>query len=72
MDFSLGLPHTLKKHNSILTVVDRLSKIAHFISYSKTADASNVAHLFCREVICLHGFPKIIVFNRNIQFTSHF
>lgn len=66
MDFILGVHRTLKKYDSIVVVVDRFSKMAHFILCNKTSYASHVAHIFCRVLICLLGLPKTIVSDREI------
>ena len=72
MDFITGLPQTRKNHDSIMVVVDKLSKATHFIPMHSTYKAVQIAHLFMKNVFRLHGLPKVIISDRDVKFTSTF
>jgi hypothetical protein len=71
MDFITGFPRTSKQHDSIMVVVEKLTKDAHFIPLRTTHKVVDVAGIFMREVAWLHGISKTIVSDRDPKFTSN-
>jgi len=72
MDFITGLPKTRKNNDSIMVVVDKLSKSAHFIPMQSTYKAVLIAHIFMKNIFRLHGLLKKIISNRDVKFTMVF
>ena len=71
-NFITGFPLTKKQHDSIMVVVNKLSKSAHFIPVKSTYKAVNVAEIFLKEVFQLDGVPKMIISDWDVKFTSNF
>jgi hypothetical protein len=65
-------PITTKQHDSIMVVVDKLTKDAHFILVKIVHKAANIVDIYMREIVKLHGVPKTIVSDRDPKFTSNF
>lgn len=61
MDFTIGFPRTSRQHDSIMVVVDKLTKATHFIPMTCTHSSSEVAHVFIRDILRLHGVAKKIM-----------
>jgi transposase InsO family protein len=71
MDFITDLPSS-KAFNSIFVVVDRLTKMAHFMPCNKIVTGEEIARLLMDNIYKNHGLPDDIISNRGSKFTSKF
>jgi len=70
MDFITGLPTMSRQDDSIMVVVDRLKKVLHFIPVKSTYSTNDVAHVFIKDVVRLHGGLKKIMLDKDAKFTT--
>nr|GEV33049.1 reverse transcriptase domain-containing protein [Tanacetum cinerariifolium] len=71
-DFVGGLPRTPCGYDTILVIVDRLTKSTHFLRTKKTDNMEKLTQLYLKEVVCKHGVPISITSDRDSHFTSRF
>jgi len=71
VDFVVELPLS-SRHDAVITVVDSVSKRAHFIPMHTTVTAEGAARLFLHQVWKLHGLPKCVVSDHRPQFIACF
>nr|GFC06770.1 putative reverse transcriptase domain-containing protein [Tanacetum cinerariifolium] len=72
MDFVTKLTKTQSGNDTIRVVVDRLSKSAHFLLMKETDPMDKLARLYLKEVVTRHEIPVLIIFDRDLRFTSNF
>ena len=72
MDFIDGLPRTRRGNDSIWVIVGRFTKTAHFIPVRSNRTAQNLAQIYFKEIVRLHGVPSSIVSDRDLIFASKF
>jgi hypothetical protein len=71
LDFIEGLPSSYH-YDTILVVIDKLTKYGHFIPLKHPFSATSIVRLFLDNVYRLHGLPKVIISDRDKVFTSTF
>jgi hypothetical protein len=72
MDLIVGLLRTHSGYDSIWVILDRLTKVAHFIPAKTTYSGLQLVELYMSRIVCLHGVPKKIVFDRGTPITLKF
>ena len=72
MDFVTHLPRTSLRHDAVWVIVDRLTKLAHFLAMRMTFTLEEFYRLYVQEIVRLHGVLMSIVSNRDPRFMAHF
>ncbi|KAL5542399.1 hypothetical protein UlMin_010109 [Ulmus minor] len=72
MDFVVGLPKTTNGYDAVWVIVDRLTKSVHFLPIKITYSLEQLADLYVKEIVRLHGVPTSIISDRDSRFTSAF
>ncbi|GJY77840.1 reverse transcriptase domain-containing protein, partial [Tanacetum coccineum] len=70
MDFITKLPRIRNGHDAIWVVVDRLTKLAHFLPIREDYSMEKLARLYTDEIVARHGVPVSIISDRDARFTS--
>ena len=70
MDFVVGLSRTQTGNDVIWVIVDRLTKLTHFLAIHSTFSLET--RLYINEIVKLHGVPITIMLDRDPRFTTQF
>ena len=71
IDFITDLPTTQGNKDTILTIVDKATRMVHLVPCRKNVTAVATAQLLWRHVVRLHGIPRAIYSDRGPQFTAN-
>ena len=72
MDFVTHFPRTPRRHDAVWVIMDRLTKLAHFIAVRMTFTLKEFCRLYIKEIVQLQGVLVSIVSDRDPRFTTHF
>ena len=67
MDFVTQFPRTSQKHDAVWVIVNRLTKLAHFLAVRMTFTLKEFCRLYIRKIVRLHGVSVSIVLDRGSQ-----
>ncbi|GKC33510.1 putative reverse transcriptase domain-containing protein [Tanacetum coccineum] len=72
MDFIIKLPRLRSGYDTIWVIVDRLTKLAHFLAIREDYSMEKLSRLYIDEIVARHVVPVSIISNRDGRFTSQF
>ena len=72
MDLVTQLPRTLRRHDIVWVIVDRLMKLTYFLAVQMTFTLDEFCRLYKREIVRLHGVPVSIILDRDLRFLACF
>ena len=72
MDFVVGMPRSQQNHDVVWVIMDRLTKLSHFIANSMTYPVEKMSRMYLQQVVRLHDVPVSIVSDHDSRFTSGF
>lgn len=72
MDFILRLPIVQNRFNALWIIIDKLTKIVHFLLIKDANHVGQLGKLYVREIVRLYEMSKTMVSNRDIWFVLAF
>ena len=72
LDLITALPKSLLGNDAIVVFIDKLTKMVHYVPTTTNVTAPQLATIFLRNVVRLHGFPESILSDRDPRFTAFF
>ena len=70
MDFVTGFPESIPGKDAIFVVIDKLTKVAHFLPIKESITSAQLAELYTSRIVSLHDIPQLISSDRGDIFTS--
>ena len=70
--FYHGSPQSAERMSCYMGDWDRLTKSAHFLPVKESTTTDQLAQIYLKEIVRLHGVPKTIVSDRDSRFVSAF
>ena len=72
MDYLMPVPESKNENNAIFVIIDRLTKMAYFISITNKVITKETAKLFLQNIFRYRGLSDNIVSDYDPHFISHF